>query len=697
MKKILNKIIEICIYLLVFLLPLFFLPLSFEAFEFNKQYLLALLVSIAFFSWLAKMVLVDKEIRFKRTPLDVFVAAFIFVAVISAIFSVDKGSSLFGFYGKFSDGLIGLVSLGIFYFLITNNTQINTDRNADKHRLSVNGLIRTFLWSVFFVILFSYFSIFGLWQRIPGPPAIMKQPTFNPVSGSLEGLVVFLSIVVVLLIGLMLQKTQIKKNWLPVILLIAALGLLFSIFSAPLPKEEVPSQGLSWKVAFQTVTADAKSGFLGSGIGTYFYDFAKFKPVEFNQNPLWQVRFDRPGNHISEILATLGLLGLLSYMALVGMFLLISWLMITAPKSKFSIFNFQFSILVAFSALVVAQFFYYQNTVLAFLFWLFLALSVISWPPTTFQEIRLSKPIAKKVVGGFLIIMGFLILTSYYFGQKFYRADIAYAKTNYERAVRLNPNLSQYRIILARSYLGAALSEMRKPLTEQNSLLLQTKISEAINQVRIATALSPNWVAAWETLGLVYWEIHPIVQGAGEWGVKAFEKAISLEPTNPVLQTDLGKLYLALVEEDKSSSSPFAAARVDEVEKAKRAFVRAKELKSDYLDALIQEALIYEKENNLDEAIRKMEEVAKNYPLSLEAAFQLGRLYFNKDRLDEAISQFEAVLSLLPNHSNALYSLGVIWTKKGRKEKAISAFEKVLELNPGNQDAIQKLKELKKD
>ena len=400
MKKILNKIIEISIYLLVFLLPLFFLPLSFEAFEFNKQYLLALLVSIAFFSWLAKMVLVDKEIRFKRTPLDVFVAAFIFVAVISAIFSVDKGSSLFGFYGKFSDGLIGLVSLGIFYFLITNNTQINTDRNADKHRLSVNGLIRTFLWSVFFVILFSYFSIFGLWQRIPGPPAIMKQPTFNPVSGSLEGLVVFLSIVVVLLIGLMLQKTQIKKNWLPVILLIAALGLLFSIFSAPLPKEEVPSQGLSWKVAFQTVTADAKSGFLGSGIGTYFYDFAKFKPVEFNQNPLWQVRFDRPGNHISEILATLGLLGLLSYMALVGMFLLISWLMITAPKSKFSIFNFQFSILVAFSALVVAQFFYYQNTVLAFLFWLFLALSVISWPPTTFQEIRLSKPIAKKVVGG---------------------------------------------------------------------------------------------------------------------------------------------------------------------------------------------------------------------------------------------------------------------------------------------------------
>jgi len=675
MRDICNRVIKYSLFLLVFLAPLFWLPFSFENFEFNKQYLICFLVSIAFFAWILKQVFCDREIRFKKSPLDIYVAIFIFVAAISAIFSVDRGSSLFGFYGKFSDGLIGLVSLGVFYFLITNNTSYGKNYGNRISIISASDLMKIFLWSIFFVILFSYFSIFGLWQKIPGLPAIMKQPTFNPVSGSLEGLVVFLSIVVVLLIGLILQKSQLKKNWPSVILLIAALGLLFSIFSAPLPKEQVLGQGLSWKVAFGTVTSNLKNGFLGSGIGTYFYDFAKHKSVEFNQNPLWQVRFDRPGNHIAEILATMGFLGLLSYMALVGMFLLISWMLITVPKS-------QFPILVAFLALVISQFVYYQNTVLAFLFWLFLALSVVSWEKPIKEKVISFKesPKLNLIFTASLIIIGLLTLTSYYFAQKFYRADVAYAKTNYERAVRLNPNLSQYRIILARSYLGEALSEMRKPSTEQNSLLLQTKIAEAIDEARIGTLLGPNRVAGWETLGMVYREIHPIVEGAGEWGVKAFEKAISLEPTNPVLQTDLGKLYLAL----------------NELEKAKSAFIKAKELKSDYPEALLQEALIYEKENNLVKSLEKLEDLAGSYPLNPEILFQLGRLYFNLDKMDEAISQFEKVVELAPNHSNAHYSLGVIWAKKEKKDLAIKEFEKVLELNPGNLEVAQKLKELRK-
>ena len=132
MANLLNRIIKISIYLLVFLLPLFFLPFTFEAFEYNKQYLLFFLVSIALFAWLAKMVFCDKEIRFRYSPLDLFVLGFLFIAILSAIFSVDKSSSLFGFYGRFSDGLIGLLSLGVLYFLVTNNIR------------EVKGILRVF-------------------------------------------------------------------------------------------------------------------------------------------------------------------------------------------------------------------------------------------------------------------------------------------------------------------------------------------------------------------------------------------------------------------------------------------------------------------------------------------------------------------------------------------------------------------------
>ena len=86
MANLLNRIIKWSIYLLVFLIPLFWLPFSFEAFEFNKQYLLFFLVSLGFLSWLAKMILVDREFKLKRTPLDIPIMVFLFPAVLSAFF-----------------------------------------------------------------------------------------------------------------------------------------------------------------------------------------------------------------------------------------------------------------------------------------------------------------------------------------------------------------------------------------------------------------------------------------------------------------------------------------------------------------------------------------------------------------------------------------------------------------------------------
>ena len=58
--------------------------------------------------------------------LSILVLAFLLVAILSTVFSVDRSSSLFGFYGRFSNGLIGLLSLGALYFLITNNIRIRS-------------------------------------------------------------------------------------------------------------------------------------------------------------------------------------------------------------------------------------------------------------------------------------------------------------------------------------------------------------------------------------------------------------------------------------------------------------------------------------------------------------------------------------------------------------------------------------------
>ncbi len=767
-----NRIIKLSIYLLVFLLPLFFLPFSFEVFEFNKQYLLFFLVSAGLFSWIAKMVLVDKEIRFKRSPLDVFILAFLFTAILSAIFSIDKSSSLFGFYGRFSDGLIGLLSLAAMYFLITNNVfpsgepPINADKKPAKISqksasiLSVNSLIRTLMWSVFFVILMSYLSIFGFWAKLANLqfsianfqfkiPAVMLQWTFNPAAGSLEGFAVFLAIIITLLTGYFIKggkkefnnvflwilfltslilliivdftpswiviigslslfvlialwkrifKAEVNKLLLPISLIILGGVFLFvntsgfqtSFFKYQLPKEQVLNPGLSWGVGLKGAVENIKSGFLGSGIGTWHYDFSKLKPLSFNQSLFWQIRFDRAGSYIPELLGTTGFLGILSYLVLIGLALMISYFFLQQNRSGMPL-------LMAFLALIISQFVYYQNTILAFVFWLVLGLSVVIWQKPVREKTITFKdfPELSLVFSVLLIVLGLGFLGMYFFAGKFYLADIHYKNAggenltqNLEKAVSLNPYQPQYKIVLARNYLNKVAAENQKPQDQRDQTALSTNVYLAITygkggqiggtNVKGATELAPNRVAAWETLGMIYRDIQGVATGALEWGIKSFEEAISLEPANPVLHTELGKLYLVS----------------GDAEKAKTEFTKAIELKPDYADASIQMALTYERENNTEEAIKQMGSLANADPFNPEVLFQLGRLYFNNNQVDEAITQFEKVISLMPNHSNAHYSLGVAYQKKGEKTKALQEFEKVQELNPGNADVQAKIKSL---
>ncbi|OGZ22529.1 MAG: hypothetical protein A3A08_02805 [Candidatus Nealsonbacteria bacterium RIFCSPLOWO2_01_FULL_41_9] len=736
MENIFNKIIAVSINLLVFLIPLFFLPFSFEAFEFNKQYLLFFLVLISLFAWLAKMVLADQEVRFKRTPLDVFVIGFLLVAVLSAVFSVDKESSIFGFYGRFSDGLIGLLSLGVLYFLITNNVK------------EINGILKTFSWSVFFVILTGYLAIFGILAKIGGLlplPSFVRQNTFNLVSGSLEGLAIFLAIVILFLTGKILTNFKIQKSKLKNspdwILLISSLGLLIiidfsrswwvllaslvlflafalwkrifkenvnrlllpiflivvaglflsvNLISFQLPQEQVLGQGISWQVGFKSATDNIKSAFLGTGIGTFHYDFAKEKPVDFNQNRLWQIRFDRPGSYFSEILGTMGFLGFIFWLALIGMFLLISYFF--SSKNSLST-NHQLPLLMAFAALTAGQFVYYQNTVLAFIFWLVLALSVVSWQPVRQAQGKekvfsfKSFPELNLVFTTVLILVGLGALGTVFFGARFYLADKTFLRANMtqdpipllEKTIKLNPYQSQYLIILARAYLQDTLLELAKPAGQRDDAVLQAKVARTIDTAKTAVVMGSGQVAAWETQGMVYRDIRAFASGANDWAIKSFEKAIELEPTNPVLRTELAKVYIP-----------------ENPEKAKEQLAKALELKPDYADAIFQKALIQEQEGNLAEAIRAVENLVLDNPYNAELRFQLGRLYYNNNQVDDSIAIFETVLQINPSHSNALYSLGVAWAKKGNNVKARSYFEQVLELNPDNQEVKSRLSELNK-
>ena len=120
---------------------------------------------------------------------------------------------------------------------------------------------------------------------------------------------------------------------IPIILIIISITLLFiqiSNFKFQVkgydvlnsPKEILLDRRPTWQVTWGAVK---NYPVLGSGIGTFSNDFAKFKPIEFNQTNLWQIRFDKGANQVSEIISTMGILGFLGWLVVVGLFLMISW------------------------------------------------------------------------------------------------------------------------------------------------------------------------------------------------------------------------------------------------------------------------------------------------------------------------------------------------------------------------------------
>jgi len=249
MRKICNFLIKLAVYGLVFLIPIFWLPWTNETLEFNKQYLLFFLVGLALLAWLAKMIIVQKRLTFYRTPLDLWILIFMLLMVLSAVFSVDQISSWLGFYGRFSDSVVGLLAMAVLYFIVVNNLRVKSvvsstgstsrgaaslssggdrlipeeGKNVFENReigsvksrreiLSLDKILKLFLISVCLVVIVAYLSLFGFWSKIPSLPRLMSFSSFNPVSSSLQGLSIFLVAVISLLVGLLLQSARDRQK-----------------------------------------------------------------------------------------------------------------------------------------------------------------------------------------------------------------------------------------------------------------------------------------------------------------------------------------------------------------------------------------------------------------------------------------------------------------------------------------------------
>lgn len=346
----LNTFINLIIISLAFLFPIFFLPITTEFFEFGKLALLITTTALLIILWAIKIVL-SKEMYIAKTSIDLPLALFILIIILSTIFSVDKTSSIFGQYGRWFPSLISLATLIAFYYVTSANIANKKTTKAILYTLVTSITIATlsailsyykvylgdalYLKTQMFTLLGSITStvILSLLGLILALNLLLTE--HNQVVKFLLTIAIILNFILILiigiptswillLIGLLLTgiftpKEFFAKNKVNLIALAILVILLIATVTIPYTKRHIidtnyPKEILlpikeSWVVTISTIR---DFPLLGTGPSTFYLNFPRYKTLQINNSNLWNSYFDKPYNLILDLTGTTGLLGLLA-------------------------------------------------------------------------------------------------------------------------------------------------------------------------------------------------------------------------------------------------------------------------------------------------------------------------------------------------------------------------------------------------
>lgn len=344
---------------------------------------------------------------------------------------------------------------------------------------------------------------------------------------------------------------------------------------AAFPKEIQLPFTISWKVS---ATAFRDAPYIGTGPSTYLFNFTNYKPLEFNNLAYWNFSFDSAYNEFLQVLGTMGLLGFVAVLFAVLTVLnsVRKNLFLSAHEENPDTTGLLLPALAVSGVVSIALLAIHATTLVsAVATMLIFALLMVTQKAVRSRVIHLSMGLKASTLDNknfdllpVIIFVIFLIgavpllyqttkavRADYYHRQALLQANISGNKT-YEylqKAETLNPVIDLYRVDLAQTNfaLANAIAIQKGPseanpqgsLTDQDRRTIQTLISQAINEGRVAVALSPLSARNWEVLASVYRNISGIAQNALSFSLDAYGRAIQRDPLNPNLRLSVGGIY----------------------------------------------------------------------------------------------------------------------------------------------------------
>ena len=172
--------------------------------------------------------------------------------------------------------------------------------------------------------------------------------------------------------------------------------------------------------------------------------------------------------------------------------------------------------------------------------------------------------------GLILILVLFIGASSYFLGRTYaasvnsYNSIVQLQSGNLSNsyrdmrtAISLNPynesyrtSFSQTNLLIADAIIRNAQKDLKPDqqlnLSENDKLQVSQAIQQAIAEAKSVVSLNPRLAQGWANLGVIYANLLNITQGSDTWAISSYQRAINLDPINPLNRMRLGSLYYLL-------------------------------------------------------------------------------------------------------------------------------------------------------
>ncbi len=613
-SRLIDNISTVVVALTLFLLPTLFLTATTDFFVIPKQLLIIGSTTLLLILWGVRQI-VEKKLTINANPLNLPVAIFGVVVLISAVISQNRYDSLIQ--------AVPVAFAVLLFFAIVNSV-----RQTKAFGVVLGGLVLGAAVSALITVAY-YFKLYFL------PIPAIQSPAFNTF-GSIVQQLIYLLPILVFSVFYIAREVSFPKVRIPqqlktnlgffiqavagIVVVVGVALIIYEIVFSP-QKPIVLPYIYGFQIASAVITQNAErfvqSLLFGSGYGTFLVDFTRFKLPAFNlETSIWNLSFSFSSSYFLELISTTGILGAISFI-----FMIVSVIRTRTTRSPLF-----FSIVILLILAFVLPFAYPSVALLFVLLGIYVAylnlasdrrvydviLSIVAAKNGMFAfDVTPEDEVKRKKEGPILPILVFIILIvvlgfSGFYTFQFASSDVTFTQSlraaqanngqqTYQlqaQAINTFPYRSDYHRIFSQVNLALANSISQGiPQGSSPSAQVQqnvvTLLQQAIGSARNAVTVAPLTAINWENLGQIYRSLIGVGQNADQFAVASLNQAIALDPYNPQLYVELGGIYYQLKQWDQAQAQ----------------FQTAISLKRDYSNAYYNLGHVLEEKNQLADAL----------------------------------------------------------------------------------------------